>query len=74
MLDIMQKIHEAGVRHRDIWATNVLKGDNDTFYIIDFDMAELLSYPSEAMTREKLKLERIVKGIDDSKDNSLYSF
>lgn len=70
----MERIHKSGVRHRDIWPHNILRDQSGRFAIIDFDMAELLPYPSEAMTREALKVKHIVEGTDDPDDDCLYSF
>lgn len=75
LLQIIHKIHKAGVRHRDIGPRNIVMNEEDNFFVIDFDMAELLSTSdaAERMAREALLMEHTASGAADW-ENRYYSF
>ncbi|KAG5642818.1 hypothetical protein DXG03_002077 [Asterophora parasitica] len=60
-LRVVQTIHAAGVRHRDIRPENLTVLADDQVSVIDFDMAEL--HPSEGAKRRELRhLEELLEG------------
>lgn len=73
LMDDIQKIRKPGVRHQDIWPTNILRGEDSSMFVIEFYMAGLLDYPSEKMEREMTKLTNISGGIDEDDGELLYS-
>ncbi|KAF8074526.1 hypothetical protein FPV67DRAFT_585531 [Lyophyllum atratum] len=52
-LRVLGKIHEAGVRHRDIRPENLMLSDDGHVAFIDFDMAELR--PTEGAMRREMR-------------------
>lgn len=58
---ILQSIHNAGVRHRDIRPPNLLVNTDGTVSIIDFDRATL-NFSEIANQREMYNLECILDG------------
>ena len=43
LADSIKAMHKASINHVDLNANNILYGNNDRFYIIDFDKAQVMS-------------------------------
>ena len=57
----LRRFHEAGVRHDDINARNILRDAKGRFYLIDFDKAQLLPpgrWQKQNLARFKRSLEK----------------
>ncbi|KAJ7654623.1 hypothetical protein DFH06DRAFT_1474522 [Mycena polygramma] len=60
-LAVIDAIHKAGVRHRDMRSPNLLLNDAGEAVIIDFDQAEL-DPPESGLKRELLNLTQLLEG------------
>ncbi|KAG6916560.1 hypothetical protein DXG01_006386 [Tephrocybe rancida] len=63
-IKVLESIHAAGVRHRDIRGANLVVNDDGVVNIIDFDRASLNS-SRETMQREMQHLISMLDGGDD---------
>jgi len=69
---LLRRLHRAGIDHADLNANNILIGDNDAFYLIDFDKARVVTPDSpvlrnnlQRLRRSLLKIQR--QGIEQHK-------
>jgi len=55
---LLRRLHHAGIDHADLNANNILIGDNNAFYLIDFDKARMVTPDSSALRNNLQRLRR----------------
>ena len=58
---LIRRLHQAGIYHADLNANNILLGENNAFYLIDFDKAQRMPTDSD---RGEQNVQRLKRSLD----------
>jgi len=58
---LIKRMHAAGIRHADLTSDNILVDSRDRFYLIDFDMAQVMNRIDEWQWRPLYRFQRSIE-------------
>jgi 3-deoxy-D-manno-octulosonic acid kinase len=61
---LIKRMHAAGIRHADLTSDNILIDSQDRFYLIDFDMAQVMNRIDEWQWRPLYRFQRSIEKRD----------